>query len=38
MEDFSRDLHYLSASDEEKDFTLELIQPEPDEEEITSDN
>lgn len=38
MEDFARDLHYLSASDEEKDFTLELIQPEPDEEEISSDN
>ena len=38
MEDFARDLHYLSASDEEKDFTLELIHPEPDEEEVSSDN
>ena len=38
MEDFARDLHYLSASDEEKDFTLELIHPEPDEETISSDN
>ena len=38
MEDFARDLHYLSASDEEKDFTLELIHPEPDEESISSDN
>ena len=37
IEDFARDLHYLSASDEEKDFTLELIQPEPDEENV-SDN
>lgn len=32
IEELARDLHYLSASDEEKDFTLELIQPEPDEE------
>ena len=38
MEDCARDLHYLSASDEEKDFTLELIHPEPDEETISSDN
>ena len=38
MEDFARDLHYLSASDEEKDFTLVLIKPEPDEEEISSNN
>jgi len=37
IEDFARDLHYLSASDEEKDFTLELIHPEPDEENV-SDN
>ena len=37
IEDFARDLHYLSASDEEKDFTLELIKPEADEENI-SDN
>ena len=31
IEELARDLHYLSASDEEKDFTLELIKPETDE-------
>lgn len=38
IEELARDLHYLSASDEEKDFSTLLTSDEPDESELPSDN